>query len=447
MLKNITQNKSGTTLLEIVVGIAIVGIVAMSLYMALFNVTKLMATAKQKIGAVALANEQMEIIRNLNYDDIGTQGWIPSGPILQSQTVTRNNFTYSVDTSIEYVDDSFDGTDAADLIGTDYKQAQVAVSWTLGGETKKVVFVSKFVPDGLETNVGGGTLSVNLIDSAVQQIGGANVKVDSVTDTPAIHGSVTTGADGNVRIPGLPPQEYKITATKTDYAPVETYPAPPSSSFNPINSNLFVTEGDVVIKTLTINKAAKLVLKAVDIADDDGIDGIDIDINGGPAIGTAPETLTVQESKTTDSSGEIELDSIDPGDYDISNILTLGNSEYEYIGSDDTIPIHLISGDDKEVNLIFAKKNIDSLLITIKNAISAEPVEGAEIKVSNSSGFEQTTTTSADGRVYFPITEDPIVVMTAEEYNIEITAPSFVNYSGTKDVLDLTKMDILMTPQ
>ncbi len=450
MFKKVFKNTKGTTLIEIVVGIAIVGIIAISLYMALFNVTKLMANSKQKIGAVALANEQMEIIRNLEYDDIGTQDWIPSGPILQTEVVTRNNFTYTIDTKIEYLDDDFDGTGSDDLIETDYKKAQVKISWISGGSQREIVFVSKFVPEGLESNTGGGTLSVNLIDSAVQPIEGANVQIDSVTDTPAIHGSVTTGVDGNVRIPGLPAQEYKITATKTDYAMVETYPPPPSSSFNPVNSNLFVTEGDVVIKTLTINEAANLLLKAVDISDGDGIEDIDIEIEGGPVIGTMtdmPDTLTLQESKTTDSSGEIDLENIDPGDYTISNLAVLGNSEYEYIGSDSVIPIHLSSGDDKEINLIFAKKNVDSLLIVVENNDSGELIEGAEIKVSNSLGFEQTTITSIDGRVYFPVTEDPVVLMMAGEYDIEIKAPNFVDYSGTKDVLNLTVDNILMTPQ
>lgn len=445
MFKRITKNQKGTTLIEIVVGVAIVGIIAMSLYMAIFNVTKLMGNAKQKIGAVALANEQMEIIRNLEYDQIGTQGWIPSGPIVQTETVTRNNFTYTIDTTIEYIDDSFDGTGAADSVETDYKQAQVRVSWTLGGDTRDVIFISKFVPEGLETNIGGGTLSVNMIDAAVQPIAGATVKVDSVTDTPAIHGSAVTGADGNVRLPGLPAQEYKISVSKADYAPVETYPNPPASAFNPVNSNLFITDGDVVIKTLTMNKAGDLTLKAKDIADDDEIDGIDIEIAGGPVIGTTPETLTIERNETTDSNGEIDLEDIDPGDYNIVNLATLGNSEYEYIGADTVIPIHLNSDDDEEVNFVFAKKNVDSLLIVVKNSVSSELIEGAEVKVTNSSGFEQTTTTSAEGRVYFPVKEDPPVTMSAEEYIIEVKATGFNDFVGTKDVSNLTKTDIMMT--
>ena len=179
----------------------------------------------------------------------------------------------------------------------------------------------------------------------------------------------------------------------------------------------------------------------------DGIEGIDIDIAGGPTIGTGPDTLTIERSESTNSSGEVELNEIDPGDYNITNLATLGNSEYEYVGADSLIPIHLISGDDKEVNLIFAKKNIDSLLVVVKNSVSDELIEGAEVKISNTSGFEQTTTTSADGRVYFPVTEDPPVLMTAEEYDIEVKAVNFVDYSDSENVNDLTTHDALMTPE
>lgn len=447
MIEKITQNHKGTTLLEIVVGIAIIGIVAMSLYMALFNVTKLMSDSKQKIGAVALANEQMEIIRNLEYESIGTIGWIPAGPIEQTQTIERNNFTYTIDTSIKYIDDAFDGIGASDLIETDYKQAQVTVSWTMGLKTKNIIFVSKFVPEGLESNIGGGTLSVNIIDATVQPISDATVKIDSVTETEPIHGVVTTGADGNVRIPGLPAQEYQIRVLKNDYASVQTYPAKPSSLFNPVDSNLLVTEGDVVMKTLTINKSADFLLKATNIADDNGIDGVDVELKGGPVIGTDPETLTWEGLESTDSSGEIKLENIDPGDYDIVNIETIGTSEYEYVGTDTDIPIHLVSEDDKEVNLIFAKKDIDSLLVVVSDSVSEESIEGAEVEVSSASGFSQTTTTSGDGRAYFPIAEDPEVLMTDEIYNIKVKADNFMDISTSKDVNNFTEIDILMTPQ
>lgn len=446
MQKKIKTNQKGTTLIEIVVGIAVVSIVTISLYMALFNVTRLMGDAKQKIGAVALANEQMEIIRNLEYENIGTQGWIPSGPIAQSKTVNQNNFTYVVETIIEYEDDIFDGQGALDTVETDYKKAQVKVSWKWGNETKEVIFSSKFVPDGVETNVGGGTLSVNVIDAAAQPIASATVFVDSVNDTPTIHGSAITDASGNVRLPGLPAQEYKITITKADYASIETYPAPPASAFSPINSNLLVVEGALVIKTLTINKSADLLLKAADIADGDPIEDIDVEIIGGPTIGTSPETLTLDESEETNSSGEINLEDIDSGDYSITNLASLGSSEYEYVGTDTEFPIHLSAEEEKEVTLIFAKKNVNSLIVDVRDGIMNELIEGAEVKVSNLSGFEQTTTTSADGRAYFPVAEETPVVMTEGDYDVEIKATGFFDYSGVREVDDLTSEEFLINP-
>ena len=92
------NSSSGVTLIEAVVSIGLVSLVIFSLYFALFNVTKLFADSKQKAVATALANEKMEIVRNLDYDDIGVQGFIPSGPLLQSETVSKNGFNYTVET-------------------------------------------------------------------------------------------------------------------------------------------------------------------------------------------------------------------------------------------------------------------------------------------------------------------------------------------------------------
>ena len=43
--------------------------------------------------------------------------------------------------------------------------------------------------------------------------------------------------------------------------------------------------------------------------------------------------------------------------------------------------------------------------------------------------------------------EDPPVLMTAEEYDIEVKAVNFVDYSDSENVNDLTTHDALMTPE
>jgi len=438
-------NRQGVTLIEVIVGIALVSLSTLSLYLALFNVTRLMGDSKQKIGAVALANEKMEIIRNLEYDNIGTESWIPAGPISQHEVVQKNNFTYTVDTTISFVDDPFDGQGGDDDVENDYKQAWVEVSWISGENTRSVLFTSRFVPSGLESDAGGGVLSINVIDGA-NQISGATIHIDSVEESPPIHGSTVTDSTGNVRLPGMPEQDYKLTVSLTGYETVETYPNPPGSPFTPNNSHVHVIEGDIVLKTIEIHQSADLMFKAVNVADGEGINGIDLEIFGGSIIGTDPTTYAINEIQTTNSDGEVEYDEIGTGTYDIINLSTLDTAEYQYVGSDLEIPIVLNAGEEAEVNLMFAEKNVNSLLVRVVDSVTMSPVNGAEINVTGTD-LDQTVTTSTNGFAYFPVAEDPPLSMNIEEYSVSIETAGYQDYSINVDVENLVIFDAELNPQ
>lgn len=446
---NIAKDCQGMTLLEIIVGVALVSMVTLSLYMSLFKAANLMGDSKQKIGAIALANERMEIIRNLEYDEIGIVGWVPNGPIDQVETVDRNGFDYRIETAIEYIDDPFDGEAPTDTISNDYKQAWVEVIWTSGGNQRSVLFTSKFVPDGLETDVGGGVLSINVIDGAAGQISGATVAVDSVYDTPSIHGFSTTDSTGNVRLQGMPEQEYQITISKSDYETVMTYANPPASAFTPTDPNVYVIDGDTVLKTITIDKSVDLLFKATDIADGDGISGVDLDILGGRVIGSDPTTYAIDQTESTDSSGEVDFNDIGSGTYDITNIATLETTDYQYVGTDVELPIALSPEDDVEVNLVFAEKVTDSLLLKLVDSVTTDPVSGATVNVTGSGpigSFDQSLVTSTNGYAYFPVTEDPPVTMAAQDYDYDITVTGYQPESGTVSVSQLTIVEVNLTP-
>ena len=57
-----------------------------------------MGLAKAKISAVALANEKMEDIRNMTYDELATEHGIiyPGGNILDDETIVRKNINFNV---------------------------------------------------------------------------------------------------------------------------------------------------------------------------------------------------------------------------------------------------------------------------------------------------------------------------------------------------------------
>src|SRR5688572_8730500 len=92
----------GFTLIEVVVATFIVGTVVAGMF-GLFLLTMRGAqTGERRIVAIALANEKMEMVRNLPYLSVGTIGGVPAGSIPQAETVSRNNQTYTVRTDIRY---------------------------------------------------------------------------------------------------------------------------------------------------------------------------------------------------------------------------------------------------------------------------------------------------------------------------------------------------------
>src|SRR3990167_5068371 len=113
----------GMTLIDTVVGTAIMLIVFMGVFAAFQLSVDIILNNKARAGATALANERMEYIRSLTYTQIGTVGGIPTGIIPQTETITLNGISYTRRTFIQYADDPGDGLGASDVNGitADYK--------------------------------------------------------------------------------------------------------------------------------------------------------------------------------------------------------------------------------------------------------------------------------------------------------------------------------------
>ncbi|MCX6712279.1 MAG: prepilin-type N-terminal cleavage/methylation domain-containing protein, partial [Candidatus Vogelbacteria bacterium] len=61
------NKKGGFSLVEVLVASAIFALLALGIYRAFIGVSGLSLSAKTKAGAISLANEQIEIARNLSY--------------------------------------------------------------------------------------------------------------------------------------------------------------------------------------------------------------------------------------------------------------------------------------------------------------------------------------------------------------------------------------------
>ena len=256
----------GFTFVELLVTIAVFGLVFGGLIASVQFTMKLISISKAKTSALSLANERLEYIRSLSYNSIGTISGIPNGTIPQNSTTTLNGITFHERVLIRYVDSPDDGTGASDINGilADYKEVKVEYSWPSTAGTSTIFLLTNIVPEGIETTAGGGTLTVNVFDAGVLPIQGASVRVYNDTTTSTIDVTQFTNADGVAMFSGAPAAaNYEITVTKAGYSTDQTYEATTTNP-NPVTSHVAVIESNVSTMNFQIDKLSDLLVRTIE---------------------------------------------------------------------------------------------------------------------------------------------------------------------------------------
>ena len=245
--------KKGFTFVEVLVGVGLAAIIFLGLYGAFQLGLKVVGQSKAKNIAIAVANQKIEQIRNLAYFDVGTTGAIPLGEIPQTEQITSNSLSFTINTSIAYIDDDFDDIFPDDSLPADYKKAQVKISWQsyYGGE---VVLDTTITPKGIETEQGGGTLIISVFNASGLPVNQANVNVFNDQVSPAINANYTTDTYGRVILAGASTstQGYKISASSTGYNEDRTYGT--EEVTNPSKPHVSVFEGQTTEISFSIDE-------------------------------------------------------------------------------------------------------------------------------------------------------------------------------------------------
>ena len=252
----------GFGLVDVIVGVALMLVIFLALFGVLRASLMLSALAKAKAYAVELASTQMEYLRGLSYDALGTVGGIPSGAVPQTATTTIDGVSYVVRTFVIYKDDSADGSGTQDSNGitTDYKTGKVAVSYTLNSLNKSIELVSNFVPPSIESSTGGGTLSIHVVDATNADVTDATVHVVNTSISPTVDFSTFTNIGGLAIIGGAATSsEYQIYVSRTGYSSAQTY-ARTGQNVNPTPGYLTVSKDQVTGGTFFIDRLSTLSL-------------------------------------------------------------------------------------------------------------------------------------------------------------------------------------------
>jgi hypothetical protein len=428
------QTKKGFLLIEGLTVLFIFALVTVTFYSVFSIGIRYIQDAKNRLGALAIANEKIEIIRNLQYDSIGTDEGAIEGDIPQDQDVLENTRQYHIHTDVSYIDDPYDGLAYSDTAWfEDYKRVTITVSWINGGGMEEVELISRFVPPGKEVpHIGDGILSINIFSDQPGGVGIPSSRVDIYNPDTGIDTFGTTDSTGNVTFMGSRVsdsiQKYQLTVTKNGYETVHTMSPYPTTAYEPIDVHASVVTGSMNVKNLVQNELASIKISSVNHLDEP-IAGVSFDLVGGRRLGTDITTLPVtpiynfNENGTTDSAGEKLYSSISPGEYTFA-LTGSALSDYEIISMNPPTPFSLLSSDGTlNVSLKLADKDVTSFLITVLDVSNDAPIAGAKVKLTNSSlNYEKELDAAGDGRVFFPDSSDPLL---PETYHVKITASEF----------------------
>ena len=215
-MKYINNKDQGFSLVEVVIVAAVSTLVFGALLMSFRYSLELMNVSRAKLSALSVANDRMEFFRSLPYNDVGVLAGFPAGIIPQNSTTSLNNIIFYERVLVDYVNDPGDDIAGVDGNGitTDYKKIKVEYTWSVNGATSSIALVSNIVPRSIETDVGGGTVRVNVFDQDANLLPGASVTLINNTLSPIINiPGRATGPSGAATFAAPAGSDYEVIVT------------------------------------------------------------------------------------------------------------------------------------------------------------------------------------------------------------------------------------------
>ena len=440
----------GQSLIGITIAIAIFSILASAILTVVNSSFRFVAFNRARITARHLAQEKIEFIRNLPYDNVGTSDGFPPGPLPQEENLIRNKLSYTVKTAIVYVDDAFDGTQGgspADTLGSDYKRVRVEVSWQgiTASRGNPIILLTDIVPKGVETTEGGGTLSIIVFDSESHPVPQATLHIVQEAVNPNIDVTFQTADNGRFIFTGIPVcvSCYEITVTKNGFSSERTYSV--NEIANPTKPDQTVLEGELTEISFSIDRVSTLNIATKKGREDsfETLPNVSLQLRGEKTIGTdatAQPVYKYDQNLSTDASGNLNVSDVEWDNYHL--ILPVG-STYNVSGSNPFFPISILPNSSADLQVALSGNTTNSLLISFVDTSDA-PVASVSATLSNG-GYTETKKAGSEedpdwAQVFFPN-------LNVQNYLLEATASGYLDYSANISVDDKTLEKVKMTPE
>ncbi len=385
------QKNAGLTLIETLVATAFFLVFSVSIYQLYAKVVEVSTNIRTRTAATQLANEQFEFIRNLQYYDVGTVGGIPSGVVEPIQTVTRNNVSFTVETTIRNIDHPVDGTlggDPNDLSPADNKLVEVSVTCVSCKSPNPITYTSWVAPKSLETENGNGALVIRAIDANGQPIVGASVTIENNGLVPPVSISDVTDATGVLTIVDAPPatEQYHITVTKNGYSTEQTYAPGEMENPNPVKPHLTVSANTVTQATFSIDENSTFAI-TTETSTCTPVGNITGSFTGTKLIGTGPDILKHTYPFMTNGGGTTTLSAIEWDTY----LAAITNAGYDLIGTNPLNPITVPPGTNQDVSLVLRSADPQTLLVAVTDGATGLALAGATVELNGPVDETKTT--------------------------------------------------------
>lgn len=377
-------------MVEVLIDVAIITLITATIFSVFSGAFKSVGASKAKITAVSIASERMEIIRNMPYDSIGTTtSSYPPGQIPSEQTVTRNNIDFTINTYVNYVDDTSDGTISTtpmDIYPYDYKRVEVRVKRS-SNDIVLATLTTDIAGEAAETSSNTGILYFCAKDAESQPVAEATLSISNEYFTPELNMSFLTGSDGCVMVPKLPPDthnHYHLEVTKDGYSTAVTYPRTAQNP-NELYANVDITIQQVTRATLSIDELSTLTIRALDVSGNP-VPNLGIHIQDDYEIYFNPSTMRYSEDLVLDANGTTTLNDMAYANYDIS-ITTDG---FYYNSSDQNLPFYLEPNTDGILTIYVTNSNSAPSIRSV-SPISGKIVDATTIMVKGNNYLSSTT--------------------------------------------------------
>lgn len=390
---------------------------------------KFIGISKTQTTARSIANQQLELIRNLPYDSVGTISGIPNGSIPQNTTKNINGQNYFINTSIIYIDDPFDGTSPIDILPSDYKSVRIRVTWDgpFTSTEKGITLLTHIVPKGIESSLGGGTLAIVVFDSNGQPIPQAQVQISAPNLLPPINLELQTDIYGNLVIPGAPicTACYQIVVTKDSYSTDQTYSN--TDIPNPQKPHQTILENQLTQISFAIDKLSTVQFTTYNYPNLNTNPNTSFLLIGDKIIGTDTNNQSIYKFNQTITTNSQGIASINL-EWDNYHIYPL--NELIFAGSNPITPITILPNQNNSINIAFSQSNALSLLNLVKDASGSAIANVTGILKKDS--FEASSSTGLESQVNhgFMLFTPPEIGV----YSIQLSHPNYETATSSIEI-------------